>query len=272
MSELQVLLYDDINFLGTETKKPLLVFNTNLFPGVTTMKSARVPRGVYFTVFSDGTEKDLTAGPSKTYTSDVSDITTFSKKITGYLIQSSTIPLDYYRRVEKYFPCVLYSESWKGGSQIIQLNGGESSTQKINTAVSIDVGTNNVTIIDDKTQPFTFYKDVDYLPAYLTSITFISVVSLPIESPLPSATVIAAATTTTTSPQSASPNIVSPPTPTPTPTPDKTSSDKKDTIVSFLYKHMFTIIILIFVVAMIYYGLNYTKINNIVETKVTNTK
>ena len=67
------------------------------------MKSARIPRGVYFTVFSDGTEKDLTAGTSKTYTSDVSDITTFSKKITGYLIQSSTIPLDYYTRVENTF-------------------------------------------------------------------------------------------------------------------------------------------------------------------------
>ena len=49
MSEPVVLLYDNTSFTGTESKIPLYVFD-NLYPGVTTIKSAKIPTGAYFTV------------------------------------------------------------------------------------------------------------------------------------------------------------------------------------------------------------------------------
>ena len=296
MSEPVVLLYDNTSFTGTERKIPLYVFD-NLYPGVTTIKSARIPKGAYFTVFTNGTGENMIAGQSKTYTSDVSDITTFSNKITGYMIQTSTIPFNWHGK--KYIPCTLHTDFMWTGSNIVQLNDGDTSSQKINNAISMTIGTNNVTLTDDNGQSFIFYNNVAYLPAYLTNITNISVVSVPIDAPLPSATVIASATTATatTTPPTVSPPIpidaplpsatvissattatatatTTPPnpnTPTPTPTPsssDKSSSNQNTTIVLFLYKHMFTIIILMFVAAMIYYGLNYTKIYSTVDSKV----
>ena len=264
MSEPVVLLYDNTSFTGTESKIPLYSFNNLGSPGVTTIKSAKIPTGAYFTVFSNGTNDNMIAGQSKTYTSDVSDITTFSDKITGYIIQTSTIPPSVERHETKYISCTLKDGFMYSGSEIITLNSGQMSTQKINTAVSMSVGTNNVTLIDDNGRPFTFYNNVPYLPAYLTNITTISVVSIPIIAPLPSATVISSATTTTTTTVTPNANTVPP-----TPSSDKSSSDKKNTIVSFLYKHMFTIIIIIFVAAMIYYGLNYSKINSTVDSKVS---
>ena len=263
MSEPVVLLYDSTNFDGKESKIPLYSFINLGSPGVTTIKSAKIPTGAYFTVFSNGND-NMIAGQSKTYTSDVSDITTFSDKITGYIIQTSTIPPSVERHETKYLSCTLKDGFMYSGSDIITLNSGQMSTQKINTAVSMSVGTNNVTLIDDNGRPFTFYNNVPYLPAYLTNITTISVVSIPIIAPLPSATVISSTTTTTTTTSTPNANTVPP-----TPSSDKSSSNQNTTIVSFLYKHMFTIIIIIFVAAMIYYGLSYTKINSTVDTNVT---
>ena len=265
MSEPVVLLYDNTSFTGTESKIPLYLFNNLGSPGVTTIKSAKIPTGAYFTVFSNGTNDNMIAGQSKTYTSDVSDITTFSDKITGYMIQTSTIPPSFYRHGKKYIPCTLHTGFMWTGSAIVKLNDGETSSQKINNAISMTIGTNNVTLTDDNGQSFIFYNNVAYLPAYLTNITNISVVSVPIDAPLPSATVIASATTATATATA----TTTPPNPnTPTPSSDKSSSNQNTTIVSFLYKHMFTIIILMFVAAMIYYGLNYTKINSTVDSKV----
>ena len=269
MSEPVVLLYDNTSFTGTESKIPLYVFINLGSAGVTTIKSAKIPTGVYFTVFKNGTD-NMIAGQSKTYTSDVSDITTFSDRITGYIIQTSTIPPSVERHGTKYISCTLKDGFMYSGIDIVKLNNGDILNQTINNALSMSIGTNNVTLIDNNNRPFTFYNNVAYLPAYLTNITTISVVSIPIVAPLPSATVIASATTPTDTTSTSPPNPNSvPPTPTPTPSSDKSSSATNNTIVSFLYKHMFTIIILLFVAAMIYYGLNYTKINSTVDTSTT---
>ena len=55
----------------------------------------------------------------------------------------------------------------------MKLNDGEMWTKKISTALSLFIGTKNVTLVDDRGQPFTFYDNVASLIFSLFQVTHV---------------------------------------------------------------------------------------------------
>ena len=190
--------YEDINFQGKRSEVPPWVFE-NCAQGKKVL-SVKIPNGVYLTFFKGGTPDNLVTNETITYTSDISDTSSFSPTITGYIIQTNTIKSTFPSTLtsNKSYNATLYANFLDYKSALYTFNSGKTDLLNITGAIGLNTGTNIVTLTDQFNQDFSFYGNVIYLPAYLKNITKATVVPLPLlpepsePSLTPSATIPAA--------------------------------------------------------------------------------